>query len=53
MRIQISEIPPELLEAVREIAAGQGVVLTRPEDLERYILEDEDAQELVLPYIDL
>lgn len=52
MNIDLSKIPEHALEAVRDIAADQGERLTTPEDFIRYLYEDEDALEIVLPYID-
>lgn len=53
MKIRIETIPAEILDAIRELAAEQGERLTSPADFERYILEDEEAQELALYHIDL
>ena len=52
MNIDLSKIPEHALEAVRIVAATQGETLQSPEDYLRYLHEDEDALEIVLPYID-
>jgi hypothetical protein len=52
MSIDLSQVPEPIMETVRLFAAVEGVTLTKPEDYARYILEDEDALEIVLPYID-
>jgi hypothetical protein len=52
MSMDLSQVPEPIMETVRLFAAVEGVTLTKPEDYARYILEDEDALEIVLPYID-
>ena len=52
MKIDLSQIPEPILETVRLFAAVEGVTLNTPEDYVRYLHEDEDALEIVLPYID-
>ena len=52
MKIDLSQIPEDVLREVRMIAIGQGVVLVRPKEYENYLHEDEEALELALPYID-
>ena len=52
MKIDLSTIPDHALEAVRDIAAEQGETLNMPEDFIRYLREDEEALEVVLPYIE-
>lgn len=53
MNIVLSRIPEHALETVRIIAAVEGATLNTPEDYERFIRENEDALEVVLPYVDL
>jgi hypothetical protein len=52
MKIDLSIIPEHALQAVRDIAAEQGVTLNAQEELIRYLHEDEEALEVVLPYIE-
>ena len=52
MKIDLTQIPGDALETVRIIAAVEGKTLKTPEDYIRYLNEDEDALEVVLPYIE-
>jgi hypothetical protein len=52
MQIDLSRIPAPIMETVRLFAAIEGIIVQTPEDYERYILEDKDALEVALPYID-
>ena len=52
MKIDLSTIPEHALQTVRDIAAEQGVTLKAPNDVIRYLHEDEEALEVVLPYIE-
>ena len=52
MKIDLSTIPEDALQAVRDIAAEQGVKLKTPKDVIRYLHEDEEALEVVMPYIE-
>ncbi|MBC2594780.1 hypothetical protein H5P28_10955 [Ruficoccus amylovorans] len=52
MKIDLSRLPAPIMETVRLFAAVEGVVLQTQEDYSRYILEDKDALEVALPYLD-
>ncbi len=52
MKIDLSRIPAPIMETVRLFAAVEGVTLQTREDYEWYILEDKDALEVSLPYIE-
>lgn len=52
MKIDLSQIPEDALDTVRQIAAAEGVKLKTPNDVIRYLHEDEEALEVVLPYIE-
>lgn len=45
-------IPDSILEEILEMACGQCANLRSHEDLTDYLLADEDALELALPYLD-
>lgn len=51
MKINFTHVPEETMREIRMLAVQQGVFLVRPKDYEQYVLDDEEALELVLPYI--
>lgn len=46
------DIPECLIEQVKQIAAGQGVDLETDEQIAQYLIDDEEALEVVLPYLE-
>jgi len=54
MKFNINDIPEDILEEIKEIAANQGecIDITDKEDIETYVISDEEAYEMLLPWIE-
>ena len=50
--VRWENIPDEIVHLVAKIAYPQGVVVTDAKSAYKYALQDEEALDLVLPYID-
>jgi hypothetical protein len=51
-KLRVESIPESVVEEITEIALGQCVHLDSRESLIDYLLADEDALELALPYLE-